>query len=93
MPSSVSISAGGRSSEIRTTSTAGTDAAAANRSYATSHIAVQYIIATWGPDAITDLVREFRQGVTADEALTAALGVGTEGLDAQFRAWLAQQSE
>jgi hypothetical protein len=68
-----------------------TDPAAANRSYATSHIATQYIIDTWGQDAITGLIREFRQSATADEALSAVIGLDTEGLDAQFRDWLATQ--
>ena len=68
-----------------------TDAAAANRSYATSHIATQYIIDTWGQDAITGLIRQFRQSATADEALTAVIGLDTVGLDAQFRDWLATQ--
>ncbi len=69
-----------------------TDAAAANRSYATSHIATQYIIDTWGQDAITGLIRQFRQSATPDEALLAVIGLDTEGLDAQFREWLATQS-
>jgi hypothetical protein len=69
-----------------------TDPAAANRSYATSHIAVQYIIDTWGADAITAIIQQFRASATADQALTAVLGVDTEGLDAQFRTWLAGQS-
>lgn len=69
-----------------------TDPAAANRSYATSHIAVQYIIDTWGQSAITDLIHRFRQSATADDALISAIGLDTEGLDAQFRAWLATQS-
>lgn len=63
-----------------------TDPAAANRSYATSHIAVQYIIDTWGQDAITQMIQQFRTSATADEALLAVIGVDTEGLDAQFRA-------
>lgn len=67
------------------------DPAAANRSYATSHMAVQYIIDTWGLDAITELIQQFRQSVTSDQALLAVLGIDTAGLDAQFREWLAQQ--
>jgi len=70
-----------------------TDAAAANRSYATSHIAVQYLIDTWGQDAVVGLIRQFRQSASVDEALTAVIGLDTEGLDAQFRDWLATQSD
>ncbi len=68
-----------------------TDRSAATRSYATSHIAVQYIIETWGSSAITGLIQQFRQSTTADQALLAVLGVDTDGLDVQFRTWLAQQ--
>ncbi|HET9661990.1 MAG TPA: peptidase MA family metallohydrolase [Thermomicrobiales bacterium] len=70
-----------------------TDAAAANRSYATSHIAVQFLIDNWGQAAIADLIHQFRQSATADEALTAVIGLDTEGLDATFRDWLATQSD
>lgn len=69
-----------------------TDPAAASRSYATSHVVVGYIIDRWGADAITGLIRQFRASATADQALSAVLGVDTEGLDAQFRDWLAQQA-
>ena len=69
-----------------------TDPAATTRSYATSHIATQYIIDTWGQDAVTGLIRQFRESATPDEALMAVIGLNTEGLDAQFRDWLATQS-
>lgn len=68
-----------------------TDPAAANRSYAASHIAVQYIIDTWGADAITALIQQFRQSTTTDQALVSVLGVDMETLDFQFREWLARQ--
>ncbi|MCA9858532.1 MAG: hypothetical protein KC438_02375 [Thermomicrobiales bacterium] len=73
------------------TSSFPTDPAAANRSYATSHMAVVFVIEQWGEDAIPQLVRVFREGVTADQALESVLGVDTEGLDAAFREWLEQQ--
>lgn len=69
-----------------------TDPAAANRSYATSHVAVEYIIDTWGPDAIAQLIQQFRQSATADQALENVIGLDTEALDTQFRAWLTTQS-
>lgn len=68
-----------------------TDPAAANRSYATSHMAVRYIIETWGDDAITSLIQQFRLGTTADSALIAVLGVDMDELDSQFRTWLSEQ--
>lgn len=68
-----------------------TDPSAANRSYATSHLAVEYIIQQWGLEAIGNLVRAFRDGVTADQALVSTLGVDTVQLDVQFRAWLETQ--
>ncbi len=68
-----------------------TDPAAANRSYATSHMAVEFILSQWGSDAIGNIIRAYRGGVTADQALNTALGVDTAGLDALFRAWLTEQ--
>ncbi len=67
-----------------------TDPAAANRSYATSHMAVEFILNQWGQDAIGNIIRAFREGVTADQALLTTLGVDTGELDTLFRAWLAE---
>lgn len=68
-----------------------TDPVAANRSYATSHMAIEFILSEWGTDAIGNIIRAFREGVTADQALMTALGVDTTGLDGLFRDWLAEQ--
>jgi hypothetical protein len=68
-----------------------TDPAATNRSYATSHIAVEFIIERWGQQGIQDIIHGLRSSNTPDQALELALGVDTEGLDALFREWLAQQ--
>ncbi len=68
-----------------------TDPSAANRSYATSHLAVRFIVEQWGSQAIGDIIRAFRQGVTDDQALQTALGVNTAELDMLFREWLATQ--
>lgn len=68
-----------------------TDAAAANRSYATSHIAVEFIIERWGWEGVQAIIQGFRASDTPDQALEGALGVDTEGLDMLFRDWLAQQ--
>jgi hypothetical protein len=69
-----------------------TDPVVANRSYATSHMAIEFILSQWGEQAIGDIVRAFRQGVTADQALLSTLGVDTAALDAQFRSWLSDQA-
>jgi hypothetical protein len=68
-----------------------TDPVAANRGYAASHLAIEYIVNQWGEQAIGDIVRAFREGVTADQALLSTLGVDTAELDAQFRNWLSEQ--
>jgi hypothetical protein len=68
-----------------------TDPVAANRSYATSHMAIEFILERWGEQAIGDTIRAFRLGVTADQALASAIGVETAELDTLFRDWLAAQ--
>jgi hypothetical protein len=55
-------------------------------------MAVEFIETEWGPEAIGDIIREFRLGVTADQALITVLGVDTASLDALFRAWLIAQA-
>lgn len=69
-----------------------TDPVAANRSYATSHIAVEFLIERWGPEAIVEIIRGFRQSLTSDQSLMRAIGLDTEGLDAEFRSWLRAQA-
>lgn len=69
-----------------------TDPAAANRSYATSHMAVEFIIERWGWEGMQNIIREFQASATQDEALQAALGLDTEDLDATFRQWLTDQT-
>jgi hypothetical protein len=54
-------------------------------------LAIEYIVSQWGEKAIGDIVRAFRDGVTADQALLSTLGVDTAELDAQFRNWLSEQ--
>lgn len=68
------------------------DAVAANRGYATSHMAIEFIISQWGEPIVGDIARAFRSGVTADQALVATLGVDTMTLDSLFRDWLAHQA-
>lgn len=69
-----------------------TDPVATNRSYATSHLAIEFIVSRWGEQAIGDIIGAFRAGVTDDQALLSTLGVDTAGLDTLFRDWLASQA-
>lgn len=53
--------------------------------YAESTSAVDYIVGTYGRDALIGLIRSYAKGVTDDEAFTAATGFDTAGFEA---AWL-----
>ncbi len=57
-------------------------------SYAESYHIVTYIIDTYGPDAMHEIVQAFGEGVTPDKALQEALGKTVEELDAEWRATL-----
>jgi hypothetical protein len=54
--------------------------------YAESVSAVDYLIRTYGQDALVQLIRSYADGRTDDEAFTDALGVDVTAFDA---AWLA----
>jgi hypothetical protein len=53
--------------------------------YAESTSAVDYIVGTYGHDALIGLIRSYANGVSDDEAFTAATGLDTAGFEA---AWL-----
>lgn len=53
--------------------------------YAESVSAVDYLVKTYGRDALVSLVRSYADGVTDDEAFKASLGVGVDDFSA---AWL-----
>ncbi len=53
--------------------------------YAESVSAVDYIVATYGRDALVALIRSYASGVSDDEAFNAALGVDLAGFET---AWL-----
>ncbi len=56
--------------------------------YAESVSAVDFLVATYGRDALVRLIRSYADGTTDDEAFRAALGVDTAGFDAAWRASL-----
>lgn len=54
--------------------------------YDESVSAIDFLVRTYGQDALVKLIRSYAGGVSDDEAFTAALGVDTAGFEA---AWLA----
>ena len=54
--------------------------------YAESVSAVDFLVATYGRDALIDLIRSYADGTTDDEAFSAALGVDVAAFDAAWRA-------
>lgn len=65
-----------------------TDADQAELSYAQSYSLVEFVVERYGQAGMSRLLAEFREGATFDDALRAALGVDTYGLDDQWRASL-----
>lgn len=53
--------------------------------YAESISAVDFMVATYGRDALIDLIRSYAEGRTDDEAFTSALGVDVAAFDAAWR--------
>jgi hypothetical protein len=64
------------------------DANEAVLSYAQSGAVVDFIVETYGPEAMADLLNALAEGALYDEALQQALGTDTDGLDNAFRASL-----
>lgn len=60
----------------------------ANLAYGQSGAVVKYIVDTYGPDKMANLLSIFAEGALYDEALEQALGVNTDQLDNEFRASL-----
>lgn len=58
------------------------------QSYAQSESVVRYIEKTYGVEAITRLVAQFKSGVTDDTAVESALGIKLDELDSAWRATL-----
>ena len=57
----------------------------ANLAYGQSGAVVKFIIDTYGPEAMANLLSIFAEGALYDEALEQALHVDTDGLDNEFR--------
>jgi hypothetical protein len=57
-------------------------------SYAQSGAVVNFIVDTYGPEAMAELLNALAEGALYDEALVQTLGVDTDGLDNAFRASL-----
>lgn len=57
----------------------------ANLAYGQSGAVVKYIVDTYGPDKMANLLSIFAEGALYDEALEQALGVNTDQLDNEFR--------
>jgi hypothetical protein len=57
----------------------------ANLAYGQSGAVVKFIVDTYGPDKMANLLSVFAEGSLDDEALETALGVNTDGLDNAFR--------
>jgi hypothetical protein len=57
----------------------------ANLAYGQSGAVVKFIVDTYGPDKMANLLSVFAEGSLDDEALETALGVNTDGLGNAFR--------
>lgn len=62
-----------------------TDPDRASLSYAQSHSVVRYIIDTYGADGMKGLVNAWKSAIPIDEAVTEALGLTVDELDAAWR--------
>ncbi len=60
-------------------------------SYAESDSIVRFLIQNYGKDKIFELLDLLKQGNTYNEALIQAYGFDTEGLDAQWRAYITSE--
>ena len=65
-----------------------TDPRLAELSYAESYSLVKFVVGRYGQAGLSRLLAQFREGATYDDALQAALGVDTYGLDDAWRASL-----
>lgn len=57
----------------------------ANLAYGQSGAVVKFMIDTYGPETMNELLNIFAEGALYDEALEQALGLDTDGLDNTFR--------
>ncbi len=61
----------------------------ANAAYAQSGRVVTYLLRAYGPEPMSALLADLQQGTPIDDALIAAYGFDTDGVDARWRADLA----
>jgi tetratricopeptide (TPR) repeat protein len=59
--------------------------------YAQGQWMVDFILGRYGKDAITSLLRAFRDGLTQTEAFRRAIGVDAAAFEQEFRRWAADQ--
>ncbi|MCB0166687.1 MAG: hypothetical protein KDI79_20835 [Anaerolineae bacterium] len=64
------------------------DTLQANLAYGESGAVVKFMIDTYGPEAMADLLAVFAEGALYDEALEQAIGLNMDQLDNNFRASL-----
>ena len=57
----------------------------ATRSYGQSNMVVTYMLETYGPEHMADLMAAIQSGMTTDEALQAVYQMDTDGLDSEWR--------
>ena len=67
------------------------DTIQANLAYGESGAVVKFMIDTYGPEAMADLLAVFAEGALYDEALEQAIGLNMDQLDNAFRASLGLQ--
>ena len=60
------------------------DPAGARTAYAQSFVIVEFILATFGPDAIAAIIAGYRDGLNHDAVLQQALGMDTDELEATW---------
>jgi hypothetical protein len=63
----------------------------ADLSYAESYSIVDYLIKTYGPEKLIDLLKAFKDGATPDEALIQNYGFDVDGLEDAWRASIGAQ--
>lgn len=64
----------------------------ATLAYAASWSAVEYIMQTYGDDGIAALIDAYGQGLSNDAAIRLALGIGSDELSANWKAWVDTQA-
>lgn len=69
------------------------DPADASLAYAESFSIVQFMIVRWGPEGVAKVIDAYRQGLSHDDVLLAALGVDMDELDRLWKESLNYQGD